>query len=83
MMDACLRYQTIVRKETLSAESFAQGLLEYPHYTKPRIWKDIEVPCVLLSGHHQNIAQWKQEMSEKITKERRPDLWQKYIRKAL
>ena len=79
MMDACLRYQTIERKETLAAESFETGLLEYPHYTKPRVWNGMEVPEVLLSGHHQKIAAWKKGMSEKITKERRPDLWEKYL----
>lgn len=80
MMDACLRYETIARPETLATESFETNLLEYPHYTKPRVWNDIAVPDVLLSGHHQEIAQWKKKMSEDATKERRPDLWRNSIK---
>ncbi|USO02341.1 MAG: tRNA (guanosine(37)-N1)-methyltransferase TrmD [Alphaproteobacteria bacterium] len=80
MMDAILRYQTVERKETLAYESFENCLLEYPHYTKPREWKGKQVPEVLLSGHHGDIAKWKKEMSEKITKEKRLDLWQKYLK---
>lgn len=74
IMDSCLRYHTIERTETLQHESFETGLLEYPHYTKPREWNGMEVPKVLLNGNHQAIAQWKKDMSVKITKERRPDL---------
>jgi len=80
IMDACLRYQTVERKETLQYESFENDLLEYPHYTKPREWKGMHVPDVLLSGHHKEIAKWKKEMSESITKEKRPDLWIKYLK---
>ncbi len=63
---------------SLEEESFSKGLLEYPHYTRPRIWKGREVPEVLLSGHHEKIAQWRFKESETITRERRPDLWDKY-----
>jgi tRNA (guanine37-N1)-methyltransferase len=62
-------------------ESFERGLLEYPHYTRPRVWGDHEVPEVLLSGHHENVRAWRQAEAEKITAERRPDLWDKYTAK--
>lgn len=55
------------------------NLLEYPLYTRPEIWNDMKVPDVLLSGHHKNIEKWKIEQSIKITKERRPDLYEKYL----
>ena len=59
-------------------ESFENGLLEYPHYTKPQIWEKIAVPEVLLSGDHSKIKNWRLSQSEAITRLRRPDLWQKY-----
>lgn len=55
-------------------ESFEDGLLEYPQYTRPPVWMGREVPEVLLSGHHANIEKWRREQSERITRERRPDL---------
>ncbi len=58
-------------------ESFEDGLLEYPQYTRPAVWMGREVPEVLLSGHHANIDQWRHERSVEITKERRPDLLKK------
>jgi tRNA (guanine37-N1)-methyltransferase len=61
---------------SLAEESFAQGLLEYPHYTRPRVWEGRPIPEVLLSGDHKKIAKWRREQAEKITKQRRPDLWQ-------
>ena len=64
----------------LVEESFENNLLEYPLYTYPRVWNNIEVPEVLLSGDHQKIKMWKIKMSEKITKLKRPDLWSKYIK---
>jgi len=63
---------------SLAEESFAQGLLEYPHYTRPREWEGRPIPEVLLSGDHKAIAKWRREQAEKLTKQRRPDLWQKY-----
>ena len=63
------------KPETLLEESFEMGLLEYPLYTQPRIWKGLEVPEVLLSGDHKKIKSWKMKMSEMITKSKRPDLW--------
>ena len=59
-------------------ESFENGLLEYPQYTKPQIWEKITVPEVLLSGDHSKIKDWRLSQSEAITRIRRPDLWQKY-----
>jgi len=62
---------------SLDEESFEQGLLEYPHYTRPRDWEGHEIPDVLLSGDHGEIARWRAEQAEKVTKERRPDLWER------
>ena len=59
-------------------ESFENGLLEYPQYTKPQIWEKTPVPEVLLSGDHSKIKDWRLSQSEAITRHRRPDLWQKY-----
>ena len=59
-------------------ESFENGLLEYPQYTKPQIWEEKTVPEVLLSGDHNKIKDWRLSQSEAITRDRRPDLWQKY-----
>ena len=59
-------------------ESFQNGLLEYPQYTKPQIWEKKGVPEVLLSGDHDKIKYWRLSQSEAITRDRRPDLWQKY-----
>lgn len=60
-------------------ESIFGGLLEYPQYTRPEVWEDMAVPPVLLSGHHKNIEAWRTEQSIQITKERRPDLYEKYL----
>ena len=59
-------------------ETFKNGLLEYPQYTKPQIWEEKSVPKVLLSGDHNKIKDWRLSQSEVITRDRRPDLWQKY-----
>ena len=64
--------------ESAGDESFENGLLEYPQYTRPPVFLDKEVPEVLLSGHHENIRKWRHEQSVKRTKERRPDLWEAY-----
>lgn len=61
-------------------ESFEDGLLEYPQYTRPAVWMDREVPEVLLSGHHANIEKWRRERSVELTKERRPDLLERSTR---
>jgi tRNA (guanine37-N1)-methyltransferase len=59
-------------------ESFENGLLEYPQYTKPQIWEKLSVPDILLSGDHNKIKSWRLSQSEAITRDRRPDLWEKY-----
>jgi tRNA (guanine37-N1)-methyltransferase len=64
--------------EGLVEESFEAGLLEYPHYTRPREWQGRTVPEVLISGHHEKIRAWRRAEAEKVTAERRPDLWSRY-----
>jgi tRNA (guanine37-N1)-methyltransferase len=76
LMDACVRLLPgVMGKEASgSDESFENGLLEYPHYTRPREWEGRAIPEVLLSGDHARIARWRREQAEEITRERRPDL---------
>lgn len=66
-------------QESGETESFSGNLLEYPQYSRPEVWNGKRVPEVLLSGHHKNIQKWRLEKSIERTKERRPDLYQKYI----
>jgi tRNA (guanine37-N1)-methyltransferase len=77
LLDACVRLLPGVMgaAESADEESFSAGLLEYPHYTRPADWQGRPVPEVLLSGHHAAIAAWRHQQSERITSERRPDLW--------
>jgi tRNA (guanine37-N1)-methyltransferase len=79
LIDACVRLLPGVagNESSLAEESFAADLLEYPHYTRPRLWEGRAIPEVLLSGDHAKIAEWRRAQAEKITKERRPDLWQR------
>ena len=79
-LDAILRLipGVIGNEKSISEESFENGLLEYPQYTKPQIWEEKSVPDVLLSGDHSKIKDWRLSQSEAITRVRRPDLWQKY-----
>jgi tRNA (guanine37-N1)-methyltransferase len=63
--------------ESSAEESFEQGLLEYPHYTRPQEWEGRAIPAVLVSGNHARIAAWRRAEAERITRERRPDLWQR------
>ena len=65
--------------DSLADESFEQGLLEYPQYTRPQVWEGLGVPEALLSGNHGRIAGWRLEQSELLTKKRRPDLWDQYM----
>ena len=67
---------------SIKDESFENGLLEYPQYTKPQNWEKRQVPNVLLSGDHAKIKHWRLSQSEAITRDRRPDLWHKYIKKS-
>lgn len=68
-------------EESGTEESFADGLLEYPQYTRPQMWEGRSVPEVLLSGHHEKIAAWRRAMAEHLTAQRRPDLWDAYRRR--
>jgi tRNA (guanine37-N1)-methyltransferase len=68
--------------ETTGEESFSSGLLEYPHYTKPAEWQGKAVPEVLLGGDHGKVKSWRLQQSEELTKQRRPDLWAQYAKKA-
>ncbi|MCH7635010.1 MAG: tRNA (guanosine(37)-N1)-methyltransferase TrmD [Proteobacteria bacterium] len=80
LIDACVRLLPGVlgNVESLVEESFERGLLEYPHYTRPQDWRGRKVPETLLSGHHEKIRAWRLAEAEKITRERRPDLWARY-----
>ena len=82
-LDAILRLipGVIGNENSIAEESFENGLLEYPQYTKPQIWEKKSVPDVLLSGDHAKIKDWRLLQSEAITRDRRPDLWQKYNKK--
>ena len=82
-IDAILRLipGIIGNEESKNEESFENGLLEYPQYTKPQIWEEKSVPNVLLSGDHAKIKDWRLTQSKAITRHRRPDLWQKYNKK--
>lgn len=77
LLDACIRLLPGVMgaAESAAEESFSDGLLEYPHYTRPAEWQGRAVPDVLLSGHHAAIAAWRRAEAERITRARRPDLW--------
>ncbi len=77
LLDAVVRLLPGVagNADSLVEESFADGLLEYPQYTRPREWEGREVPAVLLSGDHGRIAAWRRAEAERLTAERRPDLW--------
>jgi tRNA (guanine37-N1)-methyltransferase len=83
VIDACVRLLPGVMGAagSLCEESFEDGLLEYPHYTRPQTWRGRAVPEVLLSGHHERIRQWRRAEAERLTRERRPDLWARYVRR--
>ena len=80
VLDSILRFipGIIGNNKSISDESFENNLLEYPQYTKPQIWEKKGIPEVLLSGDHAKIKDWRLSQSEAITRDRRPDLWQKY-----
>jgi tRNA (guanine37-N1)-methyltransferase len=79
LIDACVRLLpgVIGAEASLSEESFENNLLEYPHYTKPRLWEGREIPDVLLSGNHARIARWRREHAQALTRQRRPDLFER------
>ena len=81
LIDACVRLLpgVVGCAETLAEESFAEGLLEYPHYTRPQLWQGRAVPDVLVSGDHQRVRNWRRAEAERLTRERRPDLWRRHV----
>jgi len=83
ILDSILRILpgVVGNENSITEESFENGLLEYPQYTKPQIWEKKGVPDVLLSGDHAKIKDWRLSQSEAITRDRRPDMWQKYNKK--
>ena len=83
LLDASVRLLpgAIGEAASLEEESFETGLLEYPQYTRPAEWRGLKVPEVLLSGHHERIENWRRQEAERVTRERRPDLWTRYVAK--
>lgn len=80
LIDACVRLLpgVVGAAETLDEESFTDGLLEYPHYTRPQVWHGRKVPDTLVSGDHGRVRAWRRAQAELLTRERRPDLWERY-----
>ena len=80
LIDAAVRLipRVLGNQASTQEESFSDHLLEHPQYTKPSRWSGLETPEVLLSGHHGKIAEWRRDQAERLTKERRPDLWRAY-----
>ena len=75
LIDSVSRYvKGVLNEESIQEESFSNGLLEYPQYTRPEIFEGIKVPEILLSGHHENIEKWRKEKSIEITKKKRPEI---------
>jgi len=81
LLDAVVRLLPGVlgNADSLAEESFKEGLLEYPHFTRPEVWDGRSVPEVLRSGHHQKIKAWRQSQAETITRMQRPDLWERFV----
>ena len=78
LIDSVSRYvEGVLNKESVNEESFTNGLLEYPQYTRPEVFLNKKVPEILLSGHHENIRKWRREQSLEITKQKRPELLKK------
>ena len=84
VIEACVRLipGVLGQAESLSSESFEDGLLEHPQYTRPRTFEGLEIPAVLLSGDHKKVAQWREEQRRVTTRERRPDLWTAHLDKT-
>ncbi len=80
LIDALIRLhpQCLGHPESAQQDSFSAGLLEYPHYTRPKTVENCDVPAILLGGNHQQIAWWRRTQAEKVTQQRRPDLWAAY-----
>jgi tRNA (guanine37-N1)-methyltransferase len=81
LIDAVVRLQpgALGKDHSTTEESFSMALLEYPHYTRPRQYRGLEVPEVLLSGDHEKIRQWREDQARRKTYRRRPDLWRNYL----
>lgn len=81
VIEACVRLAPGVlgNIESTLEESFEDGLLEHPQYTRPRTFEELDIPEVLLSGDHKKIDQWRKRMREETTRERRPDLWEAHL----
>jgi tRNA (guanine37-N1)-methyltransferase len=81
LVDACVRLLPGVmgREGSLAEESFADGLLEYPQYTRPQVWEDRAIPDVLVGGDHGKVAAWRREAAERLTQARRADLWAAHL----
>jgi tRNA (guanine37-N1)-methyltransferase len=81
VIEACVRLVPGVlgAAQSLSEESFEDGLLEHPQYTRPRTFEGLDIPDVLLSGHHAQVGKWRQAQREQTTRERRPDLWAQHL----
>ncbi len=78
LIDSVSRYvKGVLNEESIQEESFSNGLLEYPQYTRPEIFEGVKVPEILLSGHHENIEKWRKEKSIEITKKKRPEMLEK------
>lgn len=84
LIDAAVRLipRVLGNADSTVEESFAAGLLEFPHYTRPTDWEGRAIPEILLSGHHGRIAAWRRSQSERLTRERRPDLWRAHVARA-
>jgi tRNA (guanine37-N1)-methyltransferase len=83
LLDAVIRLLPGVmgHEQSHAEESFEDGLLEHPHYTKPNMWEGLEIPAILMSGDHKAMARWKAAQREALTKARRPDLFDKYMKR--
>lgn len=83
LLDAVIRLLPGVmgHDQSHAEESFEDGLLEHPHYTKPNLWEGLEIPAILHSGDHAAVARWKAVQREELTKQRRADLWDKYVKR--
>ncbi|WP_428830099.1 tRNA (guanosine(37)-N1)-methyltransferase TrmD [Cereibacter changlensis] len=83
LIDATVRLipRVLGNHASTEEESFSEGLLEFPQFTKPTVWQGRAIPEILQSGHHAKIAHWRKAMAERLTKERRPDLWRAYCAK--
>jgi tRNA (guanine37-N1)-methyltransferase len=85
LIEACVRLipGVLGADQSAAEESFEQGLLEYPQFTRPQVFEDMSIPDILLSGDHAAVARWRKDEAERLTKARRPDLWALYEKRSL